>query len=286
MYAIADEHLDDEHRTEGETIMALPIPDDRETRDCFESVAGAVELRAVDPLADQPGFDGYILTWNTVDDRGTAFVKGSAKKTLADRGKSAPHLWMHQAGSVFGGDMPVPIGKHLDIFEDDKGVRAKVGINEDVPRGAEVMSALRFGNKLGLSFGFDRLGDRTAGDKDTLDLSVAPDWVRSMPKNEIRLITEFRFWESSSVIFASNAKAKPDTIRSVLNISDPADWDQFLRDLRAGKLDEPTMARIDQIVTAEQERAAGTGQNHPTDLVLTGRNLAVEFAYADMFGDT
>ncbi len=266
--------------------MALPIPADRETRDCFANVDGAIELRAVDPLTDTPGFDGYILTWNTVDDRGTAFVKGSAKKSINERGKAAPHLWMHQAGSLFGGDVPVPIGKHLEIAEDDKGVRVKVELNPDVPRGADVLSSLRFGNQLGLSFGFDRLGDRTASDKDQLDLSVAPDWVKSMPKNEIRLITEFRFWESSSVIFASNAKAKPDKVRSILNITDPADWEQFIADLRAGRLDDDTRARIDQIVAAENERAAGTGQNHATDDVLTGRNLAVEFAYLDMFGDT
>jgi HK97 family phage prohead protease len=267
--------------------MPLPIPEDLvntdRTRDCLISQNGAIELRAVTPLNDQPGFDGYILTWNTVDDRGTFFTKGSAKKSIKERGMDAPHLWMHQAGSLFGGDVPLPIGRHTSIEEDDIGVRVSVALNEDQTKGAEVLSALRFGNKLGLSFGFDRLGDRSANDKDKLDLSVAPDWVKKVPTNELRAITEFRFWESSSVIFGSNAKAKPTKIRSLLEITDPAEWEQFLNDLRAGTLDHEMQARIDQIVAAEQVRAAGTGQNHPTDALEARRNLDVEFTF--LWGD-
>jgi HK97 family phage prohead protease len=265
----------------------LPIPEDLvntdRTRDCLIANNGGIELRAVTPLNDQPGFDGYILTWNTVDDRGTFFTKGSAKKSIKERGMDAPHLWMHQAGSFFGGDVPLPIGKHLAIEEDDIGVRVSVALNEDQTKGAEVLSALRFGNKLGLSFGFDRLGYRSADPKkDNLDLSVAPDWVKSVPINELIAITEFRFWESSSVIFGSNAKAKPTKIRSLFANGDPNDWEQFLSDLRAGRLDEQTRAHIDQIVAAEQERAAA-GQNHGTQDLDARRNLDVEFAF--LWGD-
>ena len=49
--------------------------------------------RAADPLADQPGFDGYIALWHVVDDRGTFFTPGSFKKTLRERTKVAPILW-------------------------------------------------------------------------------------------------------------------------------------------------------------------------------------------------
>lgn len=243
--------------------MAKPIPESYEVRSCLvASEEGAPELRAADPLTDQPGFDGYIALWNVVDDRGTFFVPGSFKKTIRERGKTAPILWNHD---YYDG---VPIGRHLEIVEDDKGVRIRAAVNEGVQRGAEVMSNLRFGVPTGLSFGFDRLGDRTATDKDPLDLSVAPDWAKSAPRNELRAVTEVRYWEASPVTFASNAKAKPDTVRS-------ADIPSLLDAITAGTLSDEQRAAVEQLVAAWQTRAAA-GTDHGTPDPEARRNLTVE----------
>lgn len=233
--------------------MPKPIPDNYEVRSCIVASDEGPQLRAAEPLADQPGFDGYIALWNVVDDRGTFFLPGSFKKTLRERSKFAPVLWNHD---FYEG---VPIGKHLEAFEDEKGVRIRAAINEGVQRGAEVMSNLRFGVPIGLSFGFDRLGDRTATDKDTLDLSVAPDWARNAPRNELRGITEVRYWEASPVTFASNQKAKPDKVRSIL----ADDFPSLLDAIRAGTLSEEERSRIEQIVAAH---SAAAGLDHGTPL--------------------
>lgn len=243
--------------------MAKPIPENYEVRSCLVATdEGGPELRAADPLVDQPGFDGYIALWHVVDDRGTFFTPGSFKRTLKARTAVAPVLWNHDYWE------DVPIGKHLEAVEDAKGVRIRVAVNEGVQRGAETMSNLRFGIPLGLSFGFDRLGDRSATDKDDLDLSVAPDWVKSAPRNELRAITEVRFWESSVVTFASNAKAKPDTVRS-------ADVPSLLDAITAGTLTDEQRAAVEQITLAWNTRPA-PGDDHGTRDRQARRNLTVE----------
>lgn len=254
--------------------MAMPVPEEHEIRTCLVNNDGAIEVRAVSATTDQPGFDGYVSTWWTVDDRGTCFAPGGFKKTFRERMKIAPILWNHD---YFDG---LPIGKHLGAEEDARGARIKAAINEGIQRGAEVMSNMRFGTPTGLSFGFDRMADRTATDKDPLDFSVAPEYIKSWPRNEIRVITETRYWEGSPTTFASNPKAKHTDVRSALAaLIDAEDFPKFLHDLRTGQLPDELLARVNQIVAAEQERAAAAGQNHGTGEIAAPRNLDVEYEF-------
>lgn len=231
--------------------MAQPIPPSYEVRDSLAVVSdGEIEFRAVDPDANTPGFSGYITTWNTVDDRATAFAKGAFRKTIRERLAIAPILSNHDS---YGG---LPIGKHLSAKEDQTGVRISAQLSETTA-GQDALRLLRDGVPLGLSFGFDRIADRTATDDDQLDLSVAPEYVRKLPKNEIRVITEVRLWESSLVTFPSNAKAKPDTIRSL------AELPSLLDAIRSGNLTPEDRARIEQIVAAYSSAAAGSDHGTP-----------------------
>jgi HK97 family phage prohead protease len=228
------------------------IPETYEIRDALTAEAGEIELRTVQAADDRPGFDGYVSTWWTVDDRGTAFAPGAFKKTLRERMKIAPILVNHD----FYGSLP--IGKHLSATEDDKGVRISAALSETTA-GQDALRLLRDGVPVGLSFGFDRIADRSATEKDALDLSVAPDYIKSAPTNELRIITEVRFWESSLVTFPANAKAKPDTIRAI----GANDLPLLLHAIRSGSLSDDERARIEQIVAAYQERAAA-GFDHGT----------------------
>lgn len=249
--------------------MPREIPDTYEIRDSLAvSDDGELQFRAVATADERPGFDGYISTWMTVDDRGTAFAPGSFKKTIRERLKIAPILQNHD---FWGG---LPIGKHLAAEEDSKGVRISAALSE-TNAGQDALRLLRDGVPLGLSFGFDRMADRSATDKDDVDLSVAPDYIKTLPRNELRIITEVRWWESSLVTFPANAKAKPDTIRSL----DSQTLSQLLDALKDGSLDPERRALVEQIVAAHQERAAA-GQNHGTQQSGARRNLDVEFAVA------
>jgi HK97 family phage prohead protease len=248
-------------------LMPRPIPVEYEVRDCLIAAADGdgPELRAVAPLADTPGFDGYVTTWWTVDDRGTFFVPGSATKTVKERRDKAPVLWQHWPDD--------PIGRHNDGTRADKdGLRVSVEVIESVRRGEEAMSLLRAGVPLGLSFGFTRIRDRSAEDDDPLDLSVAPEFVKKLPRSDLRGITEFRWWESSIVTFPANERAQPTAIRS----ADPLTT--LLAAIRAGTLDDEQRALAEQIVAAMTLDAAA-GEPHGTSEARARRDFAREFAY-------
>lgn len=233
---------------ERETFDALTIDDD-----------GATVFMAATPQDDLPGFTGYLVPFYTLSDRGSYFVPGSLKKTAKEQLKRAPHLWHHNSW-----EDEIPIGRHTEAFEDDKGFRISVAVNEGVGRGADVMSALRFGTPMGLSIGFDGLRDRSGTDDDDvkLDRRTAPDFLKDTPINELRAITEARWWESSSVVFGAIATAKPDQIRS-RNQASPDAIPTLMAAIQAGTLTPEQIALAEQFVNAWNMRAAA-GTDHGT----------------------
>lgn len=217
-----------------ETFDALTVTDD-----------GEIRFLAAQPLSDKPGFDAYLIPWYTLSDRGTFFVPGAAKKTAKEQLHKAPHLWQH--------DTWEPIGKHAAAFEDEKGFRISVEINEGVGRGAELMSNLRFGTPLGVSVGFDPIADRsgTEADDKLLNRKTAPAYFKDIPITELRAITEFRWWESSSVTFPGIATAKPDVIHASSEL-----LASLLSALKDGTATAHQLAAVQAIVAAHQASAA------------------------------
>lgn len=240
-----------------ETFDALTVGDD-----------GATTWLAAKPMSDQPGFDAYLVPYYVLSDRGSYFVPGSLNKTAKEKCKAAPHLWQH--------DTWEPIGKHLAADpEDPKGFRVSVTVNEATQRGAEVMSNLRFGVPLGVSIGFDTIRDRSGNDNEDekLDRRTAPDYLKNVPINELRAITEARWWESSSVTFAGIATAKPDEIRSAAR----ADvFQSLLSAITAGTLSGEQLAQAEAFVRAWEQRAAA-GFDHGTRAPKETRRVDIEF---------
>jgi HK97 family phage prohead protease len=237
--------------------MPKPVPALYDTFDALTvDENGAVQFLAAKPLSDRPGFDGYLAPFYTLTDRGTFFVPGAFKKSARERMKIAPHLWQHDF-SLEG-----PIGKHAAAFEDDKGFRISVELNTETQRGAELLSNLRFGIPIGLSVGFDPIKDRTGSEADDalLDRSTAPDYLKTAPINELRVITEARFWESSSVTFGGLATAKPDVVHRAIGEVDLA---ALLTGLTDGTLPADQLALVHEIVAAH-ERLAAAGEDHST----------------------
>lgn len=227
--------------------MSRRIPESRQTYDALTVTDdGTVTFLAAQPLSDKPGFDAYLVPWYVLSDRGTFFVPGSAKKTAKEQLGKAPHLWQH--------DTWEPIGRHAAAFEDDTGFRISVEVNEGIRRGAELMSNLRFGTPLGVSIGFDPIGDRsgTAADDAKLNRKTAPAYLRDVPINELRAVTEFRWWESSTVTFPAIGTAKPD----VIHASDEL-LATLLTALTDGTATAAQLATVEAIVAAYQRAAAG-----------------------------
>ena len=218
-----------------ETYDALTVTDD-----------GVITFLAAQPNTDNASFEAYLVPWYTLSDRGTYFVPGSAKKTAKEQVNKAPHLWQH--------DTWEPIGNHASATEDDKGFRIAVNVNEGTQRGAELMSNLRFGVPLGVSVGFDTMADRsgTEADDAKLNRKAAPLYFKSVPVNELRAITEFRWWESSSVTFPGIGTAKPDVIHSA-----SVDYLAYLLSaLKDGTATAEQLAAVEAIVAAHKEPAA------------------------------
>lgn len=134
---------------------------------------------------DNGTFDGYLSTFNNIDSYGDVIRPGAFKKTIIENG-SFPALWQH--------DTYEPIGKFVELREDDYGLWVRGELNMETQRGREAYALLKQGALDGLSIGFSTLKDTWEG--------------------EVRHIQEVRLWEGSLVTFPANELAKVTSVRS------------------------------------------------------------------------
>jgi HK97 family phage prohead protease len=134
-------------------------------------------MKATDSNMDT--FEGYASYFNNVDSYGEVIQKGAFKKTLNENADRIKVLYQHRT------DMP--IGKPLEMYEDDKGlyVKAKVSMTDI---GKDVLTLIKDGVINEMSIGFDIVKDEVS--------------------NKIRYLKEIRLWEFSPVTFGANDKAK------------------------------------------------------------------------------
>ena len=206
-----------------------------------------LDIRAAD---DVPGFSGYASTFWAADSYWTAMAPGAFKKTIRERGDRLPVLWQHEPWT--------PVGKHRAIKEDKTGLFVDVELVDDGADGTTTLKRLRGGIPLGMSFGFQTIKDRSAEDDDPIDLSQLP---KGITKDEIRVITEVKLWETSVVTFPANEAAMISAVRS------QQEYDYLstlLARMRDGTLTDEQTAQIESLVAAYQTRA-GAGSD-PTPL--------------------
>lgn len=138
-------------------------------------------------------FDGYAVTWGTIDSYNSTFRKGAFKKTISERGDRIKVLWNHNSDE--------PIGKIVEIHEDKKGLFVKALLTEGVAKANDVYRNLLAGVINTLSFGFIPLQKKTT-------------------KDGVLEITEVKLFEVSPVTFEANETA---VITDVRNDSEPVD---------------------------------------------------------------
>ena len=159
---------------------------------------------------------GYAALFWDVDSYVSAFKPGAFKKSVEERGDRIPLLWSH--------DQKLPIGKVVELREDDMGLFFRAQVVEETQYGAETMALLRAGVPLGVSFGFETLQQRKGIDSDPLNFdSYSPQLTqngserslsKSQPtKHEVRVKTECKCWEVSPVTFGSNERAHYTEVR-------------------------------------------------------------------------
>lgn len=131
-------------------------------------------------------FEGYAVTWDSIDSYDTTFRAGAFKKTISERGDRIKVLWNHNSDE--------PIGKIIEIREDKKGLFVRGKLTEGVNKADDVYKNLKAGVIDTLSFGFMPLQSKK-GD------------------NGIRQITEVKLYEVSPVTFEANPTAQITDVR-------------------------------------------------------------------------
>ena len=166
----------------------------------------ALTIKA-ESVGEDGTFSGYASTFGNVDLAGDIIVKGAFTKWLGEMrasGNMPPVLWQH--------DMGQPIGKTLEIYEDDNGlfVRGKLS---DTQLGRDARTLAKDGVLQGMSIGFyikDGMRDQETG---------------------VYLIKEIKVFEYSFVTLPANPLAKIGEIKSLDALNTVRDCETYLRDV-------------------------------------------------------
>jgi HK97 family phage prohead protease len=225
------------------------------------------DRHAAQLLADEPGMSGYAARFGVVTDRGTVFARSAFNKTAQEQA-STPHLYQHWPDLI--------IGVNKAQKPDSKGFPIKAVLNESDDLAARVMGIYRFGRQHGWmpgwSVGFDRIKDRPATHEEFagFDFTGAPSYKNS-PAGDIRVITEAKLWEVSTVTWPALHNAGPDVVHRRGAFA-TADLTALQTVLREGLLPEDQLIQLSQLIAARQTRA-GADASHSTPPVPSQRDI-------------
>jgi len=196
------------------------------------------EVKAIDEEAGT--FTGYAATFSDKPDSyGDIIKSGAFAKTLKEGKRRIKILWTHNPME--------PIGKPLEMAEDEKGLLIKGKLSLGVQRAREVLSLMKDEVITEMSIGYD---------------TIKQDWT-----DGIRYLKEIKLWDVSPVVFAANPEAvitgvkqaelKPYPNEHSCRLRDPDDFqdDSFRRTTRVsdGKKYSVIMGRLkDEDTMTEQ----------------------------------
>ena len=155
-------------------------------------------------------FSGYAAVFGNRDSGDDVIEKGAFAKTIRDDFDRIKILSQHN-------DCELPIGKPLELREDEKGlyIRGKIS---DTQKGRDIQTLLKDGVLNELSIGYDAV-------------------VFDFDSEEgIRHLKEIKLWEVSIVTWAMNDQAKIDEVKSIA--------ESLKLEAKAGKI---SRARLDSL---------------------------------------
>lgn len=156
-------------------------------------IAADAEFKFADLDAAARGeFMGYASVFGNVDLGGDVVERGAFADTLRKRGADGvAMLWSHDPRSV-------PIGKWLDLQEDERGLVARGRLTLDIPRARDVHAAMKEGTLKGLSIGYR-----------------IPQGGAEMDRRGVRRIKAADLFEVSVVTFPMNERAKVSRVKAL-----------------------------------------------------------------------
>ncbi len=172
--------------------------------------------------------EGYLASFNNVDSDKDMFVKGAFSKSLFEHGvesesnRKIAHLAYH--------DVTRPIGKFLELREDDRGLyfKSELGSHTD---GKDFLAMYKAGIIREHSVGFNYLRDKMFQKVDDNG-------------NQYTLLTEVKLWEGSAVIFGANSETPNLTeIKSQEDLNNHLDklnerMESFIKAIKDGNITE------------------------------------------------
>jgi HK97 family phage prohead protease len=217
-----------------------------------------ITLKARDDKKPGYRFSGYASVFNGTDSYGDRILPGAYQSVLREiqtKATRMPKMFInHKAWDL-------PIGKWVDIYEDDTGLKADGELTVGNPTSDAVAASLQHGTLDGLSIGF-RLDD---GDTETVQESGQP----------IRLIKNIsELVEISVVTFPADEEARVDlvSVKTALEaVHSIRDFENFLRE-SGGFSKSLAMATARQARRVFDQREAG----HPLELPPEVRRQIVE----------
>lgn len=177
-------------------------------------IDGAAEFKFADAEAGARGeFVGYGSTFGNTDLGGDVVERGAFTETLKKRGPGdVAMLWGHDTRQV-------PIGKWLDMREDDRGLQVRGQLTLEIPKAREIHAALQAGTVKGLSIGY----------------RVPPGGAEMDRGGRVRRLKALDVHEVSVVTFPMNTRAQVQRVKSVaaLSVDEIKEIEDLLRDAGA-----------------------------------------------------
>ncbi len=162
----------------------------------------------VKAVGDDGYFEGYAAKFGNIDLGGDIIVKGAFADWLAElkasNGKLPPVLWQH--------DMGKPIGKTLEIYEDDNGLYVK-GQLSTTQLAIDARTLAKDGVLQGMSIGY---------------------WVKDYTRDQesgVYLLKKLKCYEYSFVTLPMNPGAEFTDIKSIDALETVRDCETYLRDV-------------------------------------------------------
>lgn len=177
-------------------------------------------IQVLDLKATEQGIvEGYASVWNVLDSHGDVVVKGAFQNSL-NANKPVVMLWAHSQSQ--------PVGKWLDIREDEKGLHVRGQLNLKTQAGLDAFEHLKAGDISAFSIGY----------------MVNPNG--SEIKNGVNYLHDLELAEISLVSLPSNPQARVTNVKN-LNSAKPHTLREFETMLRtAGNFSRKEAADIAQ----------------------------------------
>lgn len=228
-----------------------------------ERIFRPFELRSLSDADGARTFEGYGSVFNTIDSYNDTIKKGAFKDTLKDwkRLKKLPKLLLQHGGGGFfssNADDMVPIGKYLEMYEDDYGLYMKGQLFDiDTDRTKATYAALKAGELDGLSIGF-----RTR--KSQMDEETG-----------VRTLLDIQLFEVSLVTFPANDPARVTSVKADGGLPTEREFEQFIQ-REAGLTREQARAVIAKgYRQVLREASPGGGFNHDELLASLARRSQI-----------